>query len=104
MKSHEEEKADATVTTPNRTYPCSSVPHIFVTVNQMMIAICKALEVKTSTYPFGTLDSVASSLAATFYYKLIVIVTTSWISCQLRVIYPYAGDTAMMLHINKMLR
>jgi hypothetical protein len=70
----------------------------------MMIAICKALEVKTSTYPFGTLDSVASSLAATFYYKLIVIVTTSWISCQLRVIYPYAGDTAMMLHINKMLR
>jgi hypothetical protein len=29
MKSHEEEKADATVTTPNRTYPCSSVPHIF---------------------------------------------------------------------------
>ena len=29
MKSHEEEKADATVTTPNRTYLCSSVPHIF---------------------------------------------------------------------------
>ena len=79
--------------------------HIYsVTVNQMMIANCKALEVKTSTYLFGTLDSVVSSLAATLYYKLIVIVTTSWISCQLRVIYPYAGDTAMLLHINKMLR
>jgi hypothetical protein len=54
----------------------------------------------TSTYPIGTLGSVASLLAATFYqgnpdrnHKLWNIVSTKRYT-------PYAGAAGMLLHIN----
>ena len=79
--------------TKNGTYQWSFVTQIFHNGQP-------TFKVMTSTYPIGTLGSVASLLAATFYqgnpdrnHKLWNIVSTKRYT-------PYAGDAGMLLHIN----
>jgi hypothetical protein len=72
--SHERGK-DRIVITTNGTYPWSFVTQIFCNVKTSHDCYRKTFEVTTSTYPLGTLSSVASLVA------------------------PYAGAAGILLHI-----
>ena len=86
--------------TKNGTYQWSFVTQIFHNGQPSHVGDRETFKVMTSTYPIGTLGSVASLLAVTFYqgnpdrnHKLWNIVSTKRYT-------PYAGAAGILLHIN----